>query len=64
MPPGPVAVRLLLDAGDEAIYSEPAWFCYEPMLLLADAIPKKVMLKGDRFDLAKQSYAEWLAENG
>jgi aspartate aminotransferase len=46
-----VAVRLLLDAGDEAIYSEPAWFCYEPMLLLADAVPKKVMLKGDRFDL-------------
>jgi aspartate aminotransferase len=46
-----VAVRLLLDAGDEAIYSEPAWFCYEPMLLLADAVPKKVMLEGDRFDL-------------
>jgi aspartate aminotransferase len=46
-----VAVRLLLDAGDEAIYSEPAWFCYEPMLLLADAVPKKVMLKGERFDL-------------
>ncbi len=46
-----VALRLLLDAGDEAIYSEPAWFCYEPMLRLADAVPKKVMLAGDRFDL-------------
>jgi len=33
-----VAFRLVLDAGDEAIYSEPAWFCYEPMLLAADAI--------------------------
>jgi aspartate aminotransferase len=46
-----VAFRLVLDAGDEAIYSEPAWFCYEPMLLAADAIPRKVPLKGQRFDL-------------
>ena len=34
-----VAFRLLLDAGDEAVFSEPAWFCYEPMLLAADAVP-------------------------
>lgn len=46
-----VAFRLLLDAGDEAIFSEPAWFCYEPMLRLADAVPKKVNLAGERFDL-------------
>ncbi len=46
-----VAFRLILDAGDEAIFSEPAWFCYEPTLLLADSVPKKVMLTGDRFDL-------------
>ena len=46
-----VAFRLLLDAGDEAIYSEPAWFCYEPMLLAADAVPRKVPLKEPRFDL-------------
>lgn len=46
-----VAFRLLLDAGDEAIFSEPAWFCYEPMLLAADAVPVKVPLKGPRFDL-------------
>ena len=37
-----VAFRLVLDAGDEAVYSEPAWFCYEPMLLAADAVPRKV----------------------
>jgi aspartate aminotransferase len=24
------------------IYSEPAWFCYEPMLLAANAVPRKV----------------------
>ena len=41
----------MLDAGDEAVYSEPAWFCYEPMLLAADAVPRKVPLKQPRFDL-------------
>jgi aspartate aminotransferase len=46
-----VAFRLVLDAGDQAIYPEPAWFCYEPMLLAADAVPRKVLLKEPRFDL-------------
>jgi aspartate aminotransferase len=36
-----VAFRLVVDAGDEVIYSEPAWFCYEPMLLAAN-VPRKV----------------------
>lgn len=46
-----VAFRLLLDAGEEAIFSTPGWFCYEPMLLAADAVPKKVRLKREQFDL-------------
>jgi aspartate aminotransferase len=46
-----VAFRLVLDAGDEAVFSEPAWFCYEPMLLAADAVPRKVPLKAPTFDL-------------
>jgi aspartate aminotransferase len=46
-----VALRLVLDAGDEAIFSEPAWFCYEPMLLAADAVPRKVALTPPHFDL-------------
>ncbi len=46
-----LAFRLVLDAGDEAVYSEPAWFCYEPMLLAADAIPRPVRLKRPNFDL-------------
>lgn len=46
-----VAFRLVLDAGDEAVISEPAWFCYEPMLLAADAVPRKVKLKAPTFDL-------------
>jgi aspartate aminotransferase len=46
-----VAFRLLLDAGDEAVVSRPAWFCYEPMLLAADAIPRTVDLLRPSFDL-------------
>ena len=46
-----VAIRLVLDAGDEAVFSEPAWFCYEPMLLAADVVPRKVPLAGPSFDL-------------
>jgi aspartate aminotransferase len=46
-----LAFRLVLDAGDEAIYSEPAWFCYEPMLIAADAVPRKIALSQPRFDL-------------
>jgi len=45
------AFHLLLDVGDEAIYSEPAWFCYEPMLVTANAVPKTVALSKPRFDL-------------
>ena len=46
-----VALRLVLDAGDETVISEPAWFCYEPMLLAADAVPRKVNLLRPSFDL-------------
>lgn len=46
-----VAFRLVVDAGDEVIYSEPAWFCYEPMLLAANAVPQKVKLQSLTFDL-------------
>ena len=46
-----VAFRLVVDAGDEVIYLEPAWFCYEPMLLAANAVPQKVKLQSSTFDL-------------
>jgi aspartate aminotransferase len=46
-----VAFRLLLDAGDEVVFCEPGWFCYEPMLLAADAVPRKVPLAKPHFDL-------------
>lgn len=37
--------------GHETVFSQPAWFCYEPMLLTADAVPRKVDLKRPTFDL-------------
>ncbi len=46
-----VAIHQVLEAGDEAIFSEPAWFCYEPMLLAASAVPRKVLLKPPRYEL-------------
>jgi aspartate aminotransferase len=46
-----VAFHHLLDVGDEAIFSEPAWFCYEPLLVAAAAVPRKVALKAPAFDL-------------
>jgi aspartate aminotransferase len=46
-----LAFRLVVDAGDEVIFSEPGWFCYEPMLRAADAVPRKVRLKDPGFDL-------------
>jgi len=46
-----VAFHQVLDAGDEAVFSEPAWFCYEPLLLAAAAVPHKVALKAPAFDL-------------
>jgi aspartate aminotransferase len=46
-----VALRLVLDAGDEVVFCEPSWFCYEPMLIAADAVPRKLKLKAPRFDL-------------
>jgi aspartate aminotransferase len=46
-----VAIHQTLEAGDEAVFAEPAWFCYESMLLAADAVPRKVALKPPHFDL-------------
>lgn len=46
-----VAFHLILDPGEEAVFCEPAWFCYEPMLLAAGAVPRKVDLLRPSFDL-------------
>lgn len=46
-----LAFHLVLDAGEELVYSQPAWFCYAPMALAADILPRAVALKAPRFDL-------------
>ena len=46
-----VALHLVLDAGDEVICFEPAWFCYEPMVLATGAVLRQVALRKPRFDL-------------
>ena len=46
-----VAIHQVLEAGDEAIFSQPSWFCYEPMLLAAAVVPRKIALKAPRYDL-------------
>jgi aspartate aminotransferase len=46
-----IAIHQALEPGDEAIFSEPAWFCYEPMLRAAAAVPRKLKLKPPQYDL-------------
>ena len=46
-----VAFHQVLDPGDEAVFSEPAWFCYEPLLLAAAAVPRRIALRPPGFDL-------------
>jgi aspartate aminotransferase len=46
-----LAVHQVLDPGDEAIFSEPAWFCYEPIVRAAAGVPRAVALTAPRFDL-------------
>lgn len=46
-----LAFRLLLDVGDEVVIPVPGWFCYAPMLRVADLVPVKVALAERDFDL-------------
>lgn len=46
-----LAFRVVVDAGDEIVFSAPGWFCYEPIALAADAVPKKIALEAPAFDL-------------
>ncbi|ACY18013.1 aminotransferase class I/II-fold pyridoxal phosphate-dependent enzyme [Haliangium ochraceum] len=46
-----VAFPTLLDPGDEVIFSVPSWFFYESMLVEFGAVPVKVGIRADDFDL-------------
>jgi aspartate aminotransferase len=45
------AMHMLLDPGDEVIFSLPPWFCYEPIILHAGGAPVKVRVLPETFDL-------------
>jgi len=46
-----VALKALLNPGDEAIFLTPPWFFYEMLILAADAVPVRVRLEPPRFEL-------------
>jgi aspartate aminotransferase len=46
-----VVLRVLLEAGDEVLMMSPPWFFYESFALAEGAVPVKVPLLGDSFDL-------------
>jgi aspartate aminotransferase len=52
-----VAMRAIVDAGDEIIYISPPWFFYEPMISLAGATPVRVALEAPSFDLDASAIA-------
>lgn len=45
------AVKIVADSGDEAIFSLPPWFFYEPLLIEAGLVPVKVRIDPESFDL-------------
>jgi aspartate aminotransferase len=45
------ALKMVTDPGDEVIINLPPWFCYEPLLLDAGAVPVKVHVQPGTFDL-------------
>ena len=46
-----VALKVVTEPGDEAIFSLPPWFNYEPMSIEAGLIPVKVPMNLETFDL-------------
>jgi len=46
-----VAMRTILDRGDEVIYLSPPWFFYEAMIMVAGATPVRVMTQPPEFEV-------------
>lgn len=46
-----LAFRLVMDAGAEVVIPVPGWFCYPPMLRVANLVPVRATLDPARFDL-------------
>ncbi|HET7678272.1 MAG TPA: aminotransferase class I/II-fold pyridoxal phosphate-dependent enzyme [Candidatus Limnocylindrales bacterium] len=52
-----VAMRALLDEGDEVIFPTPPWFFYDLLIRAAGGVPVRVPLAPPRFDLDAQAIA-------
>ena len=46
-----LAFALVMDPGAEVVIPLPGWFCYAPMLRVADLVPVRAALEPERFDL-------------
>jgi aspartate aminotransferase len=46
-----VALRAVVDAGDEVIFISPPWFFYAPLIAATGATPVRVKVRPDDFDL-------------
>ena len=46
-----VTLGAILDAGDEVIFNSPPWFFYEAMIVSYDAVPVRVRVNMQNFDL-------------
>lgn len=46
-----VTLGAILDPGDEVIFNSPPWFFYEPMIVSYDAVPVRVRVNMQNFDL-------------
>ena len=58
-----VALRAMLDPGDEVILPQPSYVSYEPCVVLADGVPVVVVLKEeDEFKLTKQELLDAITE--
>ena len=52
-----IAFFMLLDPGDEVVYSVPPWFLYETMVKSMGAVPVKVPIRSDDYDLDLEAIA-------
>jgi aspartate aminotransferase len=46
-----VTINAICEAGDEIIFISPPWFFYEPMIIAAGAVPVRVRINTETFDL-------------
>src|SRR5690606_12469054 len=52
-----VALKALVDPGDEVIFISPPWFFYEAMIAANGSVPVRVRVRPDTFDLDLEALA-------